>query len=179
MDEGQSFSQRDQAPHRHPAITILIVIVFLEAAELLVATVASGVAIATASDTERGVMIALAVTVLLLFVGIAMVGWGLLVGRKHLLGAVLTWQVLVIAISLGAFEGVIGGPGFWWLGLVLLIPALVAGVCSVLRPVTAVYTREPRVPETQADRARRAVNGRDTRTKTGPTPKRDAAPKRR
>ena len=148
---------------------------FLEAAELLVATIASGIAIATASDAARGVMIALAVTVLLLFVGIAMVGWGLLVGRKHLLGAVLTWQLMVIAVSLGAFEGVIGGPQYWWLGLVLLIPALIGGVCCVLRPVTTVYAREPRAAQPEP----LATRSGDGRAKTGPTPKRDAGTKRR
>jgi len=167
VDRGQSLSQRDQPAHRHPAIIALVVIVFAQTLELLAATVASGLAIIPAPEQTRGVTIALAVTALLLCLGVGLLGWGLLVGRRHLLGAVLTWQFMEIAVAIGAFEGIIGGPDFWWVGLALLLPALAGVVLCVIRPVTSVFGRQPAA----ASPAATGGSG-DPRAKRGPTPKR-------
>ncbi len=147
----------------------LVVVVMLEAAELLFATVASVVAIASATPEERGTTIALAVTVLLLLVGVVLIGWGLLIGRKHLLGAVLTWQFMEVAVAIGAFEGVIGGPEYWWIGLVLLVPAIVGIALCLIKPVTSVFGRAPKA-ETE-DPVSAAKSG-DARAKSGPKPRR-------
>ena len=141
---------------------------FLQALELLAATVASLVAIASATDAERGSTIALAVTVLVLCLGVGLIGWGLLVGRKHLLGAVLTIEVLEIAVSILAFQGVVAGAGSWWIGLVLLLPAVAGVALCFVKPVTDAFGRRPS-DEPPAVSVRK---GGDPRGKSGPTPKR-------
>lgn len=141
MDEGQSFSEAGRRPHRHPAAIALIAIVFLETAALVVATVASAAAAVEASDAQRGSSIALAVTVGLFALGLGMLGWGLLIGRKHLLGGVLTWQVLQIACAIFAFQGLLGP---WWIGWLLLVPGLAGLVLSCTKPLAAAYARAPK-----------------------------------
>ncbi len=151
MDAGQSFSSPDQPVHRHPAVVALIAVVFFEALCLLVATIVSIVEIFLAQPGAVGTTIALAVVVLLLLVGVASLGWGLLLGRKRLLGAVITWQFMQIAICIGLFEGLFGP---WWTGLVAVLPAVAGIVLAVIKPVTGLLA-SPYRSEVEAAEARR------------------------
>ena len=125
------------AVERSPAqLVVLTWIVLLEAAVLAAGTLflAWEVFVGDAQDLRSA--IALTVTTALLTIGVAVVGVGLARRWARIRGGVLLWQILQIALSIGAFQGLLGPA---WIGWLLLVPAGVAIWLLFTKPVTAVF----------------------------------------
>jgi len=123
---------------RHPLVVVLAVLVFAE-----VALLGAGAAVliielfgAQAGSVASSIgLIALAV---LAAVWLAAAGLGLLRGRSWVRSAIMVWQLLQIAVAIGAFQGMFARPDIGWL---LLIPSIVGIVLLLSRPVVAFTTR--------------------------------------
>lgn len=74
-------------------------------------------------------------TVALLAIGVGMLGFGLIRRWRRIRGGIITWQIMQVAVSIAAFQGLLGP---WWIGWLLLVPAVVAIWLTVSRPVTSV-----------------------------------------
>lgn len=123
----------------HPAVRTLIAILFLEAAMVALGTIL--VIVGAFESQFTPLTIALIVTGVLVTLGVAFLGRGLLRRRKRMLGGVLTWQVLQLGCAILGFQGWLGPQ---WLGWVVLVPALAGVVLCLSRPVVAVYGGEPK-----------------------------------
>ncbi len=84
--------------------------------------------------------IALAVLTTVAAVWLGFMAVGVLRGRPWVRGAVITWQVLQIAVAIGCFQGYFARPDLGWL---LLVPSLVA-VLLLFTPPVVEATTEPR-----------------------------------
>jgi hypothetical protein len=84
---------------------------------------------------------ALALTVLtaLAAAWVLAIALGVLRGRSWSRGAAIVWQVLQLAVAVGAFQGAFARPEVGWL---LLLPALAALVLLFSRPVVAATRRD-------------------------------------
>jgi hypothetical protein len=80
------------------------------------------VSVLGARAEDDGLALGLAVLALLAGVGLGACAWGLAVGRRWAGGPVLTWQLLQISVSIGVVTS-----RWWWLGVLLLLPAVAAG----------------------------------------------------
>ena len=91
--------------------------------------------------TAQSLASALALTVLtaIAAVWVIAIAVGVLRGRPWSRGAAIVWQVLQIAVAVGAFQGSFARPEVGWL---LIIPALVALVLLFSRPVVEATRRE-------------------------------------
>ena len=135
-----SVNERHSAP-RSPLLTLLIVILALEAAAV------SGVAIyllfqlvtGSASDIGGGIAIT-AIGILAAVWLIAMVV-GAVRRRPWIRGAAVTWQLIQIAVAVGCFQGIFARPDLGW---ALLIPALLALVLLVSPALSARDPQDPR-----------------------------------
>ncbi|MBO9577902.1 MAG: hypothetical protein J7480_03925 [Microbacteriaceae bacterium] len=135
-----------------PQLTALVWLVFVEAAVLALATVYLLVELFSADAQDARSAIALTVTTALFAAGVAVLGFGLVRRWVRIRGGVLLWQLLQVAVSIGAFQGLLGPS---WTGWLLLLPA-VAGIWLLFtRPVTAIFAARD-----QERRDRDAAEGR-------------------
>jgi hypothetical protein len=117
------------ARRHHPFVLILAGLLFLEAAGL--AVVAIGLV-----DRPDSYPSALALTacVAIAAVWVTFIAINSLRGRAWIRGASIVVQVLLAAVSLGSFQGVIPRADIGWL---LLLPAIVVLVLLFTKPVLA------------------------------------------
>lgn len=126
-------AENEQSP---PQLVVLTWLVFLEAGVLAVATGFLLVELFSADAQDQRSAIALTVTTALLALGVVVLGIGLARRWARIRGGVLVWQLLQVACSIGAFQGLLGPD---WTGWLLLVPA-VAGIWLLFtKPVTAVF----------------------------------------
>lgn len=125
---------------RHPAVIALLVILFAEAALLLVATGYLLVELVTATPSSLASALALLVLTALAAVWLVVIAVNLARGRAWVRAAAIVWQVLQIAVAIGSFQGLFAQPV---IGVVLLVPALVAGVLALSKPVVEATRRDP------------------------------------
>ncbi|MDM7883935.1 MULTISPECIES: hypothetical protein [Curtobacterium] len=119
---------------RHPAFRTLLVVVGLEAAALVVLTVALVVELVVAPASSIASAIALVLLAAIAALWLVAIVVGLRNRRPWVRSGIIVWQVLQGAIAIGAFQGVFRVA---WVGWVLLIPALLALTLVLSRPVTA------------------------------------------
>jgi hypothetical protein len=131
-------------PRRHPILIALTLLVFAECALLVIAAVYLVVELLI--DTPNSFAGALFLTVLVIIAAIwlAVIGVNTLRGAPWVRGAIVTWQIMQIAVAVGAFQGVFAQPPIGW---ALLIPSIVVLVLLFTKPVLAATTRrdEPEV----------------------------------
>lgn len=123
---------------RHPLLVALAVIVFAECALMGVAAVYLIVELLVDVPTSFASAIALTVLVVIAAVWLAVIGVNTLRGAPWVRGAIVTWQILQIAVAVGAFQGLFARPDIGW---ALLIPAIAALLSLFTRPVVAATTR--------------------------------------
>ncbi len=126
---------------RHPLVIALAVIVAAECVLMAVASAYLIIELLTATPTSFASAIALTVlcaaaTVWLAFIVVHVVH--VLRGSPWVRGATVVWQVLQIAVAVGAFQGFFARPDIGWL---LLIPAIAVLVLLFTPPVLAATTR--------------------------------------
>src|SRR5262249_16991260 len=107
-----------------------------EAAVLAFATAYLFVELFSADAHDLRSAIALTVTVALFAVGVLVLGLGLVRRWARIRGGVLTWQLLQVAASVGAFQG-LRGPT--WTGWLLFVPAGAGIWLLFTKPVTAIF----------------------------------------
>ena len=125
---------------RHALVGLLAVLVFAECALLSVATIYLIVELLTATPDSLASALALTVLAAIAAVWIGFIGANVLRGRAWTRGAATVVQVLLGAVAIGCFQGVLAQPAIGWL---LLIPALVVLFLLFTPPVVrALATRE-------------------------------------
>lgn len=117
---------------------LLIAICATESLLVAVWAVYSIVSVPTAPAGELPTAIALIVVVLVLCAGLVAVTVGLWRGRRWARSGAVTWQVLQGALAIGCFQGFFAEPALGW---ALLLPAVVAFICALTRPVVAATRR--------------------------------------
>ena len=134
FDGEKAVSER---PRSKPLI-VLSALILLEAALVVGATVFLVVELLTV--TPRSLASALALTMLtaLAAVWVTAIAIGMLRGRAWSRGAAIVWQVLQIAVAVGAFQGAFARPEVGW---PLLLTALAALALLFSRPVVAATRR--------------------------------------
>lgn len=125
---------------RHPAVMVLAGILFAEAALLVAATVYLLVELIVATPASLASAVALLVLTAIAAVWVTLIAVNLLRGRSWTRAAAIVWQVLQIAVAVGCFQGAFAQPQIGW---VLLVPALVAGVLALSKPVVQATRRDP------------------------------------
>lgn len=118
----------------------LLVILIAEAGLLLAATGYLLVELVTESPNSLASALALIVITALAAAWLVAIVVNLVRGRAWVRAAAIVWQVLQIAVAIGCFQGVFAQPAIGWL---LLVPALVAVVLALSKPVVEATRRVP------------------------------------
>ncbi|OIH96431.1 hypothetical protein BIU90_17380 [Curtobacterium sp. MCBA15_001] len=117
---------------------VLLVVVALEFAALVVATVVLlvEVVVSPASSIASGIALTVLTAIAALWLGAMTLGlWR---ARPWVRSGIIVWQVLQGALAIGAFQGVFRVPAVGW---ALLLPALVAITLVLSKSVTAALAR--------------------------------------
>ncbi|TAL40760.1 MAG: hypothetical protein EPN91_12405 [Salinibacterium sp.] len=118
----------------------LSALIFLESALLAAATIYLGIEMSASTPKSFASAIALAVLTAIAAVWLVFIGLGVLRQRPWVRGAIVTWQILQLAVGLGCFQGAVARPD---VGLLLVIPAVAALVLLFTPPVVAATARRP------------------------------------
>ena len=119
---------------RHPAITALMAVLLLECAALVAATIFFVIELLVAESSSVASALGITVITAAGAVWVAFITRGVLRGLAWTRAAVVVVQVLVGAIAVGSFQGPAPRPD---LGVILLVPAVVALVLLFQKPVLA------------------------------------------
>ena len=119
-------------------VIVLSALIFLEAALVVGATAFLLFELVTVTPDSLASALALTVLTALAAAWVIAIAIGVLRGRAWSRGAAMVWQVLQIAVAVGAFQGSFARPEVGWL---LLLPALAAIVLLFSRPVVEATRR--------------------------------------
>lgn len=124
-NSSENFSSTDPSPAGRPrslALTLLFVLVCAEALLLWAVTIWQIIELLT--DTPASLPSAIAILVLLLIAStwVSAIALNVLRHRSWIRGASVTWQLVQIAVAIGAFQGIYARPDIGW---ALLIPSVV------------------------------------------------------
>jgi hypothetical protein len=122
---------------RHPAVTALVVVLVLEAAALVAAAVYFVVELLVATPSSLASAVGITVIIAAGAVWVAFIAVGVLRAQAWTRAAVIVVQVLIGAIAIGSFQGPTPRPD---LGVILLVPAVIAMVLLFQKPVLAATT---------------------------------------
>ncbi|CAM5510575.1 hypothetical protein [Leifsonia shinshuensis] len=116
------------APSRPPLVIALVVILALEAA--LVTGLAVWLLYELLTTTTRSYTTAVAITILVALGAAWLIATLVGILRLHAWAraSTVTIQILMIAVAVGSFQGLVGGPDVGW---ALLVPAVIAGVLAL------------------------------------------------
>ena len=120
---------------------MVVALAVIVAAECVLMAVASAYLISellTATPTSFASAIALTALCIGATVWLALIVVHVLRGSPWVRGATVVWQVLQIAVAVGAFQGFFARPDIGWL---LLVPAIVVLVLLFTPPVVAATSR--------------------------------------
>ena len=134
-------SEKTKNGHSARQIRLLIslsALIFLESALLAVATIYLGIEILVSTPRSYPSAIALALLTAIAAAWLAIIAVNVLRQRPWVRGAIVTWQILQLAVGLGCFQGAISRPD---VGLLLCIPAIVALALLFTKPVVAATER--------------------------------------
>jgi len=115
-------------------VLLLAGVLFLEAAALFVATAYLVVELLIARPDSVASAVALTVCVAIAAVWVTTIAVNTLRGRAWIRGAAIVVQVLIGAVALGSFQGMLPRADIGWL---LLIPAIAVMVLLFTKPVLA------------------------------------------
>ena len=129
-------SHDSRAPKRrhHPLVLLLAAVLFLEAAALAVVTVVLVVETLVDRPDSYVSAVALAVFAAIAAVWVGAIAVNSLRGRAWIRGGAIVVQVLLAAVALGSFQGLLPRADIGWL---LLLPAIVVMVLLFTKPVLA------------------------------------------
>ena len=121
-------------PGRPRAVTALVAVLLLEAAALAAATVFFVIELLVATPSSVASAVGITVITAAGAVWVVFIALGVLRGQAWSRAAVVVVQVLIGAIAVGSFQGPAPRPD---LGVILLVPAVVALVLLFQKPVLA------------------------------------------
>jgi hypothetical protein len=127
-----------ERPRTRPLV-VLSALIFLQAALVVGATVFLIYELVTVEAQSPATALALTVLTAIAAVWVTAIAVGMLRGRAWSRGAAVVWQVLQIAVAVGAFQGSFARPEIGWL---LLVPALAALLLALSKPVVEATRRE-------------------------------------
>ena len=119
-------------------MVFLAAVIFVEAAALGAATIVLLVELLIDRPDSYPSAIALTVCAAIAAVWVTAIAVNTLRGRAWIRGAAIVVQVLLAAVALGSFQGVLPRADIGWL---LLLPAIVVVALLFTRPVLAATTR--------------------------------------
>jgi hypothetical protein len=122
----------------HPLVWLLAAVLFLEAAALAIATIGLVIELLVDEPDSFASAIALTVCVAIAAVWVTVIAINSLRGRAWIRGASIVVQVLIAAVALGSFQGILPRADIGWL---LLIPAVGVLVLLFTKPVLAETSR--------------------------------------
>jgi len=134
MSSGSNEHQTNNSGRPSPALVLLAVLLFAEAAGLALVGIWLIGAMLTSAPATLGGGIAIIVLALGAAAFMFAVALGSLRGQRWIRGAAVTWQLMQLALALGAFQGVLAVPSVGW---ALLIPAVLVIVLLFTRSVIA------------------------------------------
>lgn len=128
----------DRGALRSPAILGLWIVVGLEFLAVVAVTVVLLVDLVAAPPAVlvNGLALIVLTAIAALWLGAMVIGLGR--GRSWVRSGIVVWQVIQIALAVGAFQGVFRAPAIGW---ALLAPAIVALVLVLSPPATRVLAR--------------------------------------
>lgn len=146
-DRGPQEWNEPSAPARRPlGLWVVICLLTAEFVILAVAVVVLVVDLLTVRPTSYASAVALLVLTLLATLWLGAVVLGALRGRAWIRAAAITWQVLQVAVGVGALGGTTAVPGLGW---ALVVPAVVVVVLLLTpRVVAATARRDDDPPRT-------------------------------
>ncbi|WP_138944722.1 hypothetical protein [Plantibacter sp. M259] len=123
--------------HRQPAVLAFIVLLVAEA--LLMIGLSAWFLFELVAATPASFTSALAIFVILLIATafVTALALGAIRGRSWIRGGAVTWQLVQIAVAVGAFQGAFAQPAIGWF---LLLPSL-AVLGLLFTPAVAAVTR--------------------------------------
>jgi hypothetical protein len=126
-------------PERHRHAAVLAFIVLLVAETLLMIGLSAWFLFELVAATPASFTSALAIFVILLIATafVTALALGAIRGRSWIRGGAVTWQLVQIAVAVGAFQGVFAQPAIGWF---LLLPSL-AVLALLFTPAVAAVTR--------------------------------------
>lgn len=124
---------------RHPAVRAFIVLIIAEAVFMVGLSVWFLFELVSATPTSFTSALAIFVILLIATVFVVALAVGAARGRSWIRGGAVTWQLVQIAVAIGAFQGVFAQPAIGWC---LLLPSLVVLGLLFSPPVSAVTRRE-------------------------------------
>jgi len=123
---------------RHPLLLLLAVIVFVQAATVAVVVLYLITQLLVSIPESYVGAIALVVITAAAAVFLVALAASILRARSWVRGAVVTWQILQIAVAVGCFQGAIAQPV---VGVALLVPSLAALLLLFTPPVLRATVR--------------------------------------
>lgn len=127
------------ARRRPPSLVVLAVILLLEAA--LVTAIAGWVLVDVLTVTPESYTTAVAILVLTVLAAVWVIATlvGILRRQAWARASTVTIQILILAVAVGSFQGLVARPDVGW---ALLVPAVVAGVLAVTPSVVNATARD-------------------------------------
>lgn len=138
-DVGDDSGTVSGASTRPPALILVAIILTLEALLVWAAVAWQVLELLTAEPTSYVSAIALLVVAVIAAVWVSTIALNVLRRRSWVRAAAVTWQLLQIAVAIGAFQGIYARPDVGW---ALLVPSLVVIVLLFTPRVVAATTRE-------------------------------------
>ena len=123
---------------RHPSQLLLVIILGLEAAALIAATIFLIFEVLVAPADSFVSAIALTIVVAIASAWVVAIAVGAWRGQAWVRGASIVVQVLLAAVAIGSFQGIVPRPDIGW---ILLIPAITVVVLVFSKPVQAALAR--------------------------------------
>jgi len=115
-------------------VVLLAAVLFIEAAALFVATATLVIELLIDRPDSYASALALTVIAAIAAIWVTAIAINSLRGRAWIRGAAIVVQVLLAAVALGSFQGILPRADIGWL---LLIPAIVVMVLLFTKPVLA------------------------------------------
>jgi len=134
----ESDNGRSPRPRHHPLVLLLAALLFLEAAGLFAATATLIVELLVDRPDSYASALALTVCVAIAAIWVTAIAVNTLRGRAWIRGGAIVVQVLLAAVALGSFQGILPRPDIGWM---LLIPAIAVMVLLFTKPVLAETSR--------------------------------------
>jgi hypothetical protein len=125
-------------PHRSAALRLLTGLLFMEAAAMIVAVIVLIVDTLTLPAASLATAIALTVIVAIGAVFVSAVAIGALRRQGWVRGGAVIWQLVQLAIAIGAFQGTFAQPAIGW---ALLAPSLIVLILLFTPSVMAAISR--------------------------------------
>jgi hypothetical protein len=139
-------NEGDAPPSPRPsAVTALVAVLLLETAALAAAVVYFVVELLVATPSSVASAVGITVIVAAGAVWVGFIAVGVLRGQAWTRAATVVVQVLIGAVAIGSFQGADPRPD---LGIVLLVPAILALVLLFTKPVLAATEGRDREPRT-------------------------------